>query len=517
METGVYDARFGVSAGAQVNIVTKSGTNQLHGSLYEYLCNNNLDARNFFEPNVPPFHRNQYGASLGGPIVLPHVYDGHDKTFFFLNYEGLRDNHSFFSRAHVPTLAEQSGDFSDIAPGSPCAHATVLLDPLLLVNPAAPLTIPGNNLSNIAPALPAGRLDPVGRALVGLYPSPNIANAPCGGENYQLQVLRLIDTNSFVGRFDHRWGSKDSLFYRYSLTAESSLTPSGLPTGVPGYGTRRVDWFDQTGIDWTHVFTPTLLNEAKVGYNRWQYRWNNEDQGRDINQLLGIKGAPTAYRDTGVPNLSFSGYDGLGATGTYPQFGAVNSFQYADTLAYIHGNHSFDFGADIRPIKRGNFFQDIDARDAYSFNGVATGSVVFAGLPSSAQTELLAACPPPSCGFGNGVADALFGLPTNWIRGSSGYISGTGTEYDFFAQDHWKIHRNLTMTLGLRYEYNSLITDKYNHFGSFDFNKGLLLAAGASAASLLNFVGTTGASGLPIGQFEQVGTENLLNPILLKC
>ena len=509
METGIYDARFGVSAGAQVNIVTKSGTNQLHGSLYEYLRNDNLDARDFFEPNVPPFHRNQYGASLGGPIVLPHVYNGHDKTFFFLNYEGLRDNHSFFSRAHVPTLAEQSGDFSDLAPGSPCPHTTVLLDPLLLVNPAAPLTIPGNNLSNIASTLPAGTLDPVGRALVGLYPSPNIPNASCGAENYQQQVLRLIDTNSFVGRVDHRWGSKDSLFYRYSLTAESSLAPSGLPTGVPGYGTRRVDWFDQTGIDWTHIFTPMLLNEAKVGYNRWQYRWNNEDQGRDINQILGLKGAPTAYRDTGVPNLSFAGYDGLGAAGIYPQFGAVNSFQYADTLTYIHGNHSFDFGADIRPIKRGNFFQDIDARDAYSFNGVATGSVVFAGLPSSAQTALLAACPPPSCGFGNGVADALFGLPTNWIRGSSGYISGTGTEYDFFVQDRWKIHRNLTMTLGPRYEYNSLITDKYNHFGSFDFNKGLLLAAGTSAASLLNFVGTTGASGLPIGQFEQVGTENL--------
>jgi outer membrane receptor protein involved in Fe transport len=509
IETGVYDARFGVSGGAQVNIVTKSGTNQLHGSLYEYLRNNNFDARNFFEPNVPPFHRNQYGASLGGPIVIPHVYIGHDKTFFFLNYEGLRDNHSFFSRAHVPTLAELGGDFSDIAPGAPCSHTSVLLDPLLLVNPAAPLTIPGNNLNNIAPVLPAGTLDPVGRALAGLYPSPNIPNAPCGGENYQQQVLRIIDTNSFVGRFDHRWGSKDSFFYRYSLTTESSLTPSGLPTGVPGFGTRRVDWFDQTGLDWTHVFAPTVLNEAKVGYNRWQYLWNNEDQGRNINQVLGLKGAPTAYRDTGVPNLTFAGYDDMGAYWEAPQSGAVNSFQFADTVTYIHGNHSFDFGTDIRPIKRGNFYEDIDARDAYNFNGVATGSAVFAGLPSSVQTALLAACAPPTCSFGNGVADALFGLPTSWIRGSSGYISGTGTEYDFFAQDRWKARPNLTVTLGLRYEYNSLITDKYNHFGSFDFNKGLLLAAGTSAASLLNFVGTTGATGLPIGQFKQVGTENL--------
>ena len=520
METGVYDARFGVSGGAQVNIVTKSGTNQLHGTLYEYLRNDKLDARNFFEPEVPPFHRNQYGASLGGPIVLPHIYDGHDKSFFFLNYEGLRDNESFYSYAHVPTLAEQSGDFSDIAPGSPCSHTTLLLDPLVIFNSAAPLYPgypgpPTNNLNSLlsnpqtAPFFPLGTFDPVGQAMVNLYPSPNIANAPCGGENYQAVVTQLYDSNAFVGRFDHRWGMKDSLFFRYSLTTESSLTPSGLPTGVPGFGTRRVDWFDQTGLDWTHTFTPTLLNEAKVSYNRWQYRWNNQDQGNDINQTLGLKGAPTAYRDTGAPNLSFAGYDGLGADTSYPQSGAVNTFQFADTLTYIHGKHSFDFGTDIRPIKRGNFFEDIYARDDYSFDGAVTGSAVLGALPSSVQAELLAACPTTSCGFGNGVADALFGLPTSWVRGSSGYISGTGTEYDFFAQDRWKVRPNLTLSLGLRYEYNSLITDKYNHFGSFDFNKGLVLAAGRSAASLLSFVGTTGASGLPIGQFEQVGTENL--------
>jgi len=512
METGVYDAKFGTKAGAQVNMVTKSGTNQLHGSLYEYLRNNNLDARNYFEPNVPPFHRNQYGASLGGPIVLPHVYDGHDKTFFFLNYEGLRDNHSFFARSHVPTLAELGGDFSDIAPGSPCSHSTLLLDPLVLFNPAAPLTIPANNLNTIAPALPTGSLDPVGQALTGLYPSPNIPNAPCGGQNYQQQVLRLYDSNAYVGRFDHRWGSKDSLFYRYSLSTESSLSPSGLPntpSNVPGFGTRRVDWFDQTGLDWVHTFTASLINEAKVGYSRWQYRWNNEDQGRTISQQLGLAGAPTAYRDTGVPNLSFAGYDSLGADTSYPQFGAVNTFQYADTLTYLHGNHTFDFGMDFRPIRRGNFFEDIRARDEYGFNGVVTGDAVLGALPSSVQAALLAACPPTSCGFGNGVADALFGLPTSWIRGYSGYISGAGTEFDYFAQDRWKVRPNLTMTLGLRYEYNSLVTDKYDHFGSFDFSKGDVLAAGQSAATLLNFVGTTGASGLPIGQFVQVGTENL--------
>ena len=519
METGVYDAKFGTTGGAQVNMVTKSGTNRLHGSLYEYLRNNKLNARNFFEPQVPPFHRNQYGASLGGAIVLPHVYDGHDRSFFFLNYEGLRDRHSFFSRSHVPTLAERNGDFSDLA-APDCSIKSVLLDPLVLFNPQAPLTVPLNNVNLLAPAFPSGTLDPVGQALGNLYPAPNISNAPCGAINYTAQVLRIIDTNSYFSRFDHRWGSKNSIFYRFNLTTDSELSPSGLPTGVPGFGTRRVNWYDATGLDWVHTFSPNVINEAKVDYNRFQYNWNNEDQGRSINQQLGIKGAPAAYRDTGVPNLGFSGFDGLGAGTNVPQAGAINTFEYADTVTQIHGNHSLAYGVQIRSVKRGNYFQDIYARDQYGFNGVVTGDLVLAGLqqalpPAVFQQiagQLLQACPPGSCHFGNGLADAMFGIPTSWIRGNSGHISGTDSQYDFFTQDSWKVRRNLTINLGLRYEYNSLVTDKYDRFGSFDFNKGMLLVAGRQSATLENFVGTSPAntaSGFPVGIFVPVGKEDL--------
>jgi len=523
METGVYDARFGTNAGAVVNVVTKSGTNQVHGTLYEYLRNNNLDARNFFEPQVPPFHRNQFGASLGGPVSVPHVYDGHDRTFFFLNYEGLRDNHSFFSRAHVPTLAERSGDFSDLADPS-CSHTNLLLDPLIAFNPQAPLFVPGNNLNNIAPALPAGTLDPVGQALGNLYPKPNLA-ASCGGENYTTQVLRKIYTNSYVGRFDHHWGSKDALFYRYTLTTDSELSPSGIPTGVPGFGTKRLDWFQETGIDWTHAFTPTVLNEAKIGYNRWQYKWDNQDQGQFVSKQLGLLNAPTALRDSGVPNLGFSGYDGMGANTSTPQAGAVNTFEFADTVTHVHGNHSLAYGTEIRPIKRGNFFEDINARDTYNFGGVVTSSLVLAGLQQAlppatfAQVygQILTACPPASCSLGNGLADGLFGVPTSWIRGGSGDISGAGTEWGFFAQDAWKARRNLTLTFGLRYEYNSMVSDKRNRFGGFDFNtnvcgtSGALLVAGTSTAALDCFEGTvTPPSGAPpTGQFVQTSTINL--------
>ena len=550
METGVYDAKFGNTPGAQVNMVTKSGTNQFHGSLYEYVRNSDLDARNYFEPSVPPFHRNQYGAALGGPLSIPGVYNGHDRTFFFVNYEGLRDLHDFYGRAHVPDAAEQGGDFSELLPNTQCPTGrSLLLDPLILFNPGAPLKIPYNMVSLLAPSFPSGTLDPVGQGLAGLYPKQNLTSSPCGGENYTAVVDRKVYTNDYVGRFDHRWGSKNTAFFRYNLTTDSEFSPSGLPTGVPGFGTNRDDWFTATGIDWTHTFSPTLLNEVKFDYNRWQYHWTTQDQGNLIASQLGLKGLLTAPRDIGIPNLSFGGFDGMGSDTSYPQAGAVNTFEYGDTLTQIHGNHSLAYGFQFRNIKRGDFYEDIRARSEYDFTGVVTGDLVLEGIAQNAtnpanpaqaqyyqilttQVPLLfsnsqgAPCLPsflggssncaPIANLGNGLADAQFGIPQDWIRGFSGYISGTGSEYDAFAQDTWKARPNLTVTYGVRYEHNTLITDKYNHLAGFDYDTnvcgspGALLVAGTSAASLDCFEGAaTTAAGAPVGTFVPEGTLNL--------
>ncbi|MGO9273785.1 MAG: carboxypeptidase regulatory-like domain-containing protein [Terriglobia bacterium] len=554
METGVYDAKFGNTPGAQVNMVTKSGTNQFHGSLYEYLRNNDLDARNYFEPTVPPFHRNQFGAALGGPISIPSVYNGHDRTFFFVNYEGLRDLHSFYGRAHVPDTNELNGDFSELLPSAQCTTGrTVLLDPLILFNPQAPLQVPYNMVNLLSPSFPSGTVDPVGRGLAGLYPKPNLSTGPCGGENYTAVVERKVYTNDYVGRFDHRWGSKDTAFYRYNLSTDSEFSPSGLPTGLPGFGTYRDDWFTQTGIDWTHTFSGTLLNEAKFGYNRWQYRWFTQDQGNPISSQLGLRGLPSAARDIGIPNLSFAGFDGMGSDTSFPQAGAVNTFEYGDTLTQIHGNHSLAYGFQFRQIKRGNFYEDIRARGQYDFTGVVTGELVLEGIaqdallkqdptyqnilfnpqtgvPTLFQNPQGQPCLPTSlvpaayggsaqCGpianFGNGVADALFGIPQDWIDGSSGYISGTGSEYDGFAQDTWKARPNLTATFGVRYEFNSLVTDKYNHIAGFDYNTnvcgvpGAVLVAGTSSATLDCFQSANTQTGEPVGTFVSKGTVNL--------
>ena len=514
METCTYEAKFGTNAGAQVNVVTKSGTNHFHGTAYEYLRNSKLDARNFFDPIVPPFKRNQFGATIGGPVLLPG-YDGHDRTFFFTGYEGLRERRDFFEQSRVPTAAESSGNFQgDLDPS--CATKNLLLDPLVLLNPQAPLTVPNNDLRNLFPLFPTHAADPVGQAFVNLYPPPNVPNAACGAANYIAQGKRKIDTDSYVARVDHRWGSKNNIFVRYNITSDREFRPFNVDTNLLGYGLNVHDVNHMTGLDWTRVFSPNVINEAKIGYNRWTEHFNNEDEGNPFAQQLGIVGLPPAPSQTGVPRLNFTGYATIGSQTNNPQGGAVNTYEFADTLTQIHGNHTFAYGFDIRPIKRGNFLRNFTIRGQYDLTGVVTGGLVLSQLPPPVQLQLSQMCPASNCTFGNGIADALLGIPQDWINGFQVPISGTGTEYDAFAHDAWKVRRNLTLSLGVRYEYNSLVTDKFDRFSNFDFSSqvcgspGALLVAGRSAATVecpvLNQATGTLAF-LPVGK-EDLGSTS---------
>jgi hypothetical protein len=500
METGVYEAKFGAHAGAEVNIVTKSGSNEFHGTAYDYLRNTDFDARNFFDPAVAPFHRNQFGGTIGGPVIVPGAYNGHDHTFFFLAYEGTREHRDFYDNFLVPTVAERGGDFSDLLNPN-CSTQTALLNPLALFQGQVQ---PFTNINQVLPAA-----DPVGQALVNQYPSPNIANASCGAANYTGLVDREVSYDTTTARMDHRFNEKDSMFVRYNLNFDREFLPTGTvpesTTTLPGYGTIAHNSYQMAGVDWTHIFSPRLVNDFKVGYNRWQLRENNQDAGNPLAQNLGIEGlnnfGPNA---TGVPNLNFSGYDSLGADEGVPENGAVNTFQVGDTLTQVIGPHTVSYGADLRSVHRGNFTVDNIIRGEYDFTGLITGGL--GQLPAQAQQGLAQEynCLPPSCtlNLGNSVADALLGLPEFWINGFQEYISGSFGEYDFFGQDDWRVSHNLTLNLGLRYEYKALVTDQSNQFSNFDFSNGDLLVAGTSAASLQSFNPATQA-------YSQVGTLNL--------
>jgi hypothetical protein len=461
METGVYEAKFGGHAGAEVNMVTKSGTNDVHGSVYEYVRNTAFDARNFFDPAVAPMHRNQFGATLGGPIVIPEIYDGHNHSFFFFAYEGTREHHDFYDNFLVPSMAERGGNFMDLLNPN-CSSQTVLIDPLMM----QPFN--GNQVSPV---------DPVGQALVNNYPTPTVSNASCGAPNYTALVDRQVNTDTLTGRVDHQFDTQNSLFVRYSLNLDREFWPSGtVPEStitVPGYGRFSHNSYQMAGLDWTHIFSPKLVNEVKLGYNRWQLRQSNEDLGNPLAAKLGITGLnKIGGVSAGVPNMTFSGYGSMGGDPAVPEIGAVNSFQIGDTLTQVVGSHLLSYGVDMRLVRRGNFTVDNNYRGTFGFTGSLTG---------------------------NSVADALLGLPEYWLNGFQEYISGAFGEYDFFVQDDWRVRPHLTLNLGLRYEYKSLVTEKDNHFSNFDFSNGDLMVAGTSAATLWSFNPTQN----PItGQFQ---------------
>ena len=478
METGVYEAKFGAHAGAEVNIVTKSGTNELHGTAYDYVRNTAFDARDFFDPSVPPFHRNQFGGTVGGPVVIPHVYDGHDRTFFFLAYEGTREHRGFYDNFLVPTAAERGGDFSDLLnPG--CPTQTVLLNPLALFQGQIQ---PFTNITQVLP-----QADPVGQALINQYPDPNISNASCGAANYTALVDRQVNYDTATARVDHTFNNRDSIFVRYNLNLVREFLPTGTvpesTTTLPGYGTLARNSYQMAGLDWTHIFTPKYVNELKLGYNRWQLREYDQDEGSSLAPALGIQGVRNiGSNPAGIPNLNFAQYASLGADEGVPQTGAVNTFQLADTLTQVLGTHTISYGADMREVHRGNFSVDNIIRGEFDFTGTVSG-----GLGQvSPQLGQAIGCVPPACTFGNSIADALLGLPEFWINGFQEYISGSFGEYDFFAGDDWRARPHLTLNLGLRYEYKSLVSDKNNRFANFDFNNGNVIVAGTNAATLLS-------------------------------
>jgi len=485
METGMYDARFGGQAGAQVNMVTRSGTNQLHGSLHDFVRNKIFDAPNYFEPEVPPFVRNQFGATLGGPITLPSIYKGRDRSFFFLAFEELRESRAFYNNSLVPTLKERGGDFSDLL-DSDCAAPTVLINPVALLSGTVQ---PFTNINQVLPAA-----DPVGQALMNLYPQPNIPNAACGDANYQAEGKRGIALATYTARVDHQWGTKDTMFFRFGQTLDHTFLPFAGGSALPGYGQRNRDGFMIAGLDWTHTFRHSLLNEFKFGYNRWKLDYINQDQGQTIAQQLGILGLSTIPSQTGVPNMNVGSYVSMGSDESTPQTGAVNTFELADTVTQVHGNHSMAYGVSVASVHRGNFSEDNTIRGEFDFTGLVTG-----GLGNLTPGDLGL---PANTILGNGLADALLGLPTYWINGIAAYISGAMNSPNFFFQDNWKVRPNLTLNLGLRYEYNGLVTDQKNQFANFDFQNGDIMVAGTSAVTLMQYDSTTGS-------YTTVGTTSL--------
>ena len=407
-----FSAEYGRGS-AIINATTKAGTNEFHGSLFEFLRNEKLDARNFFAPSKPVNKQNQFGGAIGGPVRLPGIFNGKNSTFFFYGFEGLRIRRGLTRNTLVPGEAFRSGDFS--------ALSIQIKDPLT----GQPFT--GNRI-------PDSRISETSKFLLGFVPPPN---NPTGTYQYAASSVNDYDQHSI--RVDRRIG-KGNLYVRYSINDQSRVSPGGLPTsGTVDQETRT----QNAVVSYSHVFSPTLLNEARIGYGRLYNANSPQGLGDNVTVQAGIIGFDqTSINFPGFPNINVTGFGGLiNGVAFAPIVNPTNTWHLTDNLTLIRGRHNMRMGADLR------WFHLSSTNAAFS-----RGNFNYSGIYS-----------------GNGFADFLLGYPNSGTRDfPRNHFGLTDNQYHFYVQDDFKIAPRLTMFLGLRYEFNSLPRADEAQAGRFD-------------------------------------------------
>jgi outer membrane receptor protein involved in Fe transport len=425
--TNNYSAEYGRSNGGIVNVVTKSGTNGIHGTLYDYLRNKDLNANNFFNQAtpggyspVPTLIRNQFGVTAGGPLTIPKVVSGKDRFFWFFGYQGQRQN-SVTVNPQVGTFtpAELTGDFSHAVKGGPDPGVAAFLG-------AHPYFQPNPALASQAIIDPS-RIDPVAQAFIKSAPIPT---SPTGilTPNGTAQDNR----DEFLGKTDFQINPGE----RLSVTLVRNHNPVLNPfpgSSAPGYSVFNLTdtYFGEIAL--SSVITPALLNEVHFTSQRivtGNSGYTNPSPGAPS---LGFQITPDL--STAPPVISFGvtgltlGYSGGSVPGKY----ADTSYFWTDNVSWTKGVHTFKFGGSFAIVQNNGQF-------AYETNG----TLAFNG-PTAAG----------GIGSGNDLADFLFGLPNSFTQWPNAFSSAHGHQYGIFAQDEWRIRPNLTLTLGLRYEYNT--------------------------------------------------------------
>ncbi len=462
-EENSMSAEFG-RGGAAVNVVLKSGTNQVHGGAYEFIRNDKLDAVNYFNQGQQPFKRNQFGAFLGGPIRK-------NRTFIFGGYEGsrLRESQPFIST--VPTDLERTGDFTDRLTGeafSPCATPgpADTFDTGTIFNPFSTHDYPcadGGVVSLRNPIsstniIPAGSINAIGQNVANFYPH---ANLPGLTNNYLANQNRVNDQDGFNVRFDHRFSDQDQVFASYSFGDVRSQRPGPLgplwggSDCCPSISNSRAQHF---GLGFTHTFSPRLLNDLHGGYFRYAVNALPFNFGKSIgSDQLGIPNAnrSTDPNSTGLTNIDIAGFTPLGDSEFLPEHAFENIYQVADTLTWVRGRHSLKFGIDFRRQQR-NFYQVTAPRGFFDFGGVYTNDLTTAN-------------------GGNGLADLLLGIAdANEQDFLLGLYPTRYWDLGGFVQDDFRIRPNLTINLGLRYDITSPANGRV---GNFDLNRAIVITS----------------------------------------
>ena len=448
VQTNNFGADIG-RGGAVVNVVTKAGTNNFHGSAFEFLRNSTMDAKNYFDSAsapIPPFKRNEFGGSLGGPII-------HDRTFFFVDYQGRRIRTSDTFLSPVPDPAEVGGNFADLLP-------------LKVIDPKTGLQFMGNNNSspNLIPSCPSPTggacLDPAALNLVKLFPQPNVP--PSQGFLFLYNPVDSNNQDSFDVRVDHQVTSKNSLFTVFSYGNVDDHKPDPFP-GIAGGGSFTGNINNKSlmaGISDVHAFSSNRINEFKIGYTRYQVLAQPFFTNQALATQLGIPGInlTTLPGSGGLPNIQISGLNSIGNGDWFPEALHENNYQLLDSFTYIRGRHSIKMGADLRRRHHG-FFQTQNTRGDMSFTGQFTSAD-----PTTYTVPL---------------ADFLIGYVQNLFRDTqSGTFGMRWWEFGMYAMDDYRVTDKLTLNLGVRYDVYTPMVEDRNRMANFDFQTGLFVAPG---------------------------------------
>lgn len=440
VQTSIAPAEFGRAGGGVVTTTMKSGTNEVHGSLFEFLRNSELDARPTFATRKNSFRRNQFGGTLGGPLVR-------NKLFLFGDYQGLRQSlpgTPTFST--VPSAAFRRGDFGSLlTPAVSGLGAPIAIRDLTNGQPFA---------ANI---IPAARLNATGLNYLNAFPLPNTEGNRVNG-NYGVQTTQTQVFNDFDVKTDWTIGAGDTLFGRFSFGQDTSRTSSRFPA-LPAGGGQNFNRQRGVAIGHTHIFRPTLVNELRLAYTRVNFGYINLFNDVPLAANLGIPNANTAPELGGgaaINGGSFLDFTGDGG----PYLGPQNTYQVASTMSYNRGAHSIRFGANI--IRRQvNIYQLSSPKGNFDFSD-----------PTA----------PGSVGFSQ--ADMLAGFARSYTIGVlAGMIGTRSWETGFFIQDDWRVSRKLTLNAGLRYELNTWPVEVYDRQSRFDIVTGRILLAGRDGNS----------------------------------
>lgn len=441
VQTSNYSAQLGHSAGAVMNTTVKSGTNHVHGDLWEYVRNTDLDARDWNANSIPPYHENQFGATLGAPVMK-------NKLFFFGYSEANRIVFGNTFTESVPTALMRKGDFTE------------LLNPALTKEGAAiTLYQPGsagtqllscNGQQNV---ICPGQIDSVAQKLLNLYPSPN-ANGGKLYSNYVNSTNAVSNTWQWGTRLDWNISSKDQTFIRYSYSNQRSNYPSPLGPVLDGgsYGSdgNISDLAENLAFSETHLFSPKLVNEFRVGYNYGNFRFRQAVfSNSNFASSLGLNGVPGGGPlGGGMPLVSLTDLSTFGQPGYYPNHKAEDIYEILDNVTWMMGSHSLKTGVLLQSV-RFPFFSPPNGRGTYNYTGF------FSSYPGKSDT-------------GYAAADFLLNQMNSATVPQYQQLDFSHWTFGGYIQDDWRATRKLTLNLGLRYDYFQQLKEVAGKFANFD-------------------------------------------------